>query len=166
MNSKQTISTESVGPVASRFETNRISVELSPDAVAMRAASLLLGVQLRGELTNREREFLDSVAGDHALVFLVHGEGYLHPQDVALFSADLIDATVRMGRDAVFSHRCDSGADENANRRVYTGLIGAADDRPLVLGMFVPEDLRENQAAADRFPGPVALAQDGDIYPL
>jgi len=152
MNSKQTISTDPITSRIGRFETNRTATDLSSDAVVMRTASMLLGVRLREGLTNREQEFLDSIAADNSLVFLVRGDKYLHPQDAELFPPDLIETTISMGADAVFSHRYEANcADGPHPCRVYTGLVGIPDHSPLVLGMFGPDDPFEKQAAGDQF---------------
>ncbi|HOZ07036.1 MAG TPA: hypothetical protein PLR32_03580 [candidate division Zixibacteria bacterium] len=127
-----------------RFESKRFPTAVSEESAVVRAASLLLGVEIRGWLSRSEQEYLDSLAPDNALTFLVRGDRYLHPEEVPLFPPDLIDAAVRQGRDAVFSHRCAAGAASGPGiSRVFTGVIEDRNGAPLVLGMLCPDSLTD-----------------------
>lgn len=152
MNASDTIAKRPPASRISRFESNRSPVASSPDSDILRAASLLLGIELRGWLSNREKEYLDTLAPKNALTFLVLGREYLHPQDLDLFPIDLIDAAIAQGGDAVFSQRCEHKSD-NATpvSRVFTGLIGDCAGKPLVLGMFGPDNREKKHAFAERF---------------
>lgn len=137
--------------VTHRFGSNHPPAA-SDDTATVRAASLLLGIELRGWLSTREKEYLDSLAPDNALAFLVLGSEYLHPAEISLFPIDLIDDTITLGGDAVFSHRF-SPADGRGNgqSRVCTGVIGAVHGKPLVLGMFGPDSPTDKHLLENRF---------------
>ena len=151
MNSIDTTTRRNITTGTNRFETD-VPVPTTDEAAVVRAASILLGIELRGWLANREREYLDSLAPDNAISFLVHGSQYLHPKEVELFPLDLVRAAIRQGGDAVFSHRCRSGAcDCPSACRVFTGMIGTALGQPLVLGMFGPDEPLDKKLLEDRF---------------
>ncbi len=138
--------------VTHRFGSNHPPAAASDDTATVRAASLLLGIELRGWLSTREKEYLDSLAPDNALTFLVLGSEYLHPAEISLFPVDLIDDTITLGGDAVFSHRF-SPADGRGNgqSRVCTGVVGAVNGKPLVLGMFGPDSPTDKHLLENRF---------------
>lgn len=145
-----------------RFESNRLTGFAEDDSAVVRAASLLVGLELRGWLSRREIEYLDSLAPDNALTFLVHGNRYLHPNDLPLFPLDLIDAAVNQGGDAVFSHRCESDCTCTPGVcRVFTGVIDDAHGEPLVLGMFGPDSPTEKVILADRFEQVISAFRKG-----
>jgi len=151
MNSKQTTLAPPTSRHVNRFGTNRSVPAPSCDAVTTRAASILLGLELRGRLTNREKDYLDSLAPDNGITFLVRGDSYLHPAEIELFPADVTEAAVSQGGDAYFSHHFEDRTGSGQTCRVYTGLIGEYDGTPLVLGMFGPDDPINRELLGDRF---------------
>ncbi len=135
-----------------RFESNRLSEIDQFDAEVVKAASLLLGIELRSWLSNRDRDHIDNLAPNNAIAFLVHGRTYLHPKEIELFPMDLIEAAINQGGDAIFSHRWESArTDGPTASRVYTGMIGYLDGEPLVLGMFGPDDPVDRTLLESRF---------------
>jgi hypothetical protein len=157
MNLTDTTPRRVISSAPNRFETDTTTPP-AEDAVVVKAASVLLGIELRGWLATREQEFLDSLAPNNAISFLVLGDRYLHPREVELFPLDLVRAAIRQGGDAVFSHRCQSGTcDCPTACRVFTGMVGSALGQPLVLGMFGPDEPINKQLLEDRFESVISI---------
>ncbi len=138
-----------IAPHANRFETNRRLPAETSEAIATRAAALLLGLELRRWLTNREKDYLDNLAPDNAITFLVRGGEYLHPAEIELFPAEIVDAALGQAGDSFFSHRFEDAGGRSC--RVYTGVIGPDSGNPIVLGMFGPDDPINRDLLSDRF---------------
>lgn len=152
MISKQLTASPEAETPAGRFETNRMVPAHSEDAGMAKAAALLFGAEMRGWLTAREMDYLDTLAPDNGIAFLVAGRKYLHPREVELFPLDLVEAAIGQGGDAVFSHRYESKRDCGPHAcRVYTGMIGYVSGEPLVLGMFGPDDPLDREILQDAF---------------
>lgn len=113
--------------------------------------ALLLGLHLRGRLCDREKEFLDLMAPERHLTFLLLGDKYLHPQDFALFPEDVTSGLTALGADAISYRRLrPDGGRESSPLGVHTARIGSCDGEALVLGMAGP-DLPLERAGNEQF---------------
>jgi hypothetical protein len=99
-----------VSRTASGTHLSRLAVITTEFSVVQKAnlaavESMLLGIVLRGWLADREKEFLDNLAPDRSITFLIRGRQYLHPEGIELFPSQLIETAIRQGGEAFFSHR-------------------------------------------------------------
>jgi hypothetical protein len=115
-------------------------------------ASMLLGLKLRGHLTDSEAEWLDMLAPDRWRTILVDGDDYLHPTGVTLLPRELINGDWQNQSDAVFSRRIapDPGS-TNGWHRLHTAVIRRDESRPMVLGFWGPEEKATDQSAQGHF---------------
>jgi hypothetical protein len=117
--------------------------------------TLLVGVALRGELCDAERELFDRFAAPNTLIFLVQDRTFVHPDHVEIVSLDQIEATFSAGDDAVFSHRQHLSDDlGRKTKMIRTARVGQTGKGALVLGMIGAE-LPELRAEHDRHFGSV-----------
>jgi hypothetical protein len=123
--------------------------------------SLLLGIHLRGWVTDREKEFLDSLAPDSSLTFLIRGKEYLQPEGVELFPFELIETAIQKGGDAVFTHRYQrTSHDASYHYTIYTAVIEGSTPNRLVLGFFGPDDRLRLPDTENRFHKLVTLFRE------
>ncbi|MDH4156970.1 MAG: hypothetical protein OEW00_06825 [candidate division Zixibacteria bacterium] len=124
---------------SSLFASQSASRPLSPGAQTAGIASLLLGLALRPHLTESEKSFLDQLAPDRCITFLVDNDRYLHPEDVPLFPLDLIKTTVDQCGQAICTHHYPDFRDRSTRYKVHTAVVNPGQDKPVVLGFFGPE---------------------------
>jgi hypothetical protein len=123
--------------------------------------ALLLGLRLRGWLTERERELLDSLAPERSTTFVIHGERYLHPEGLQLFPFELIEAAIHKGGDAIFTHRYRRDTNKASyHYTIYTAVINWPASPPLVLGFFGPDDQMKTPEVENRFHELVTLFRE------
>jgi len=113
--------------------------------------SMLLGIVLRGWLADREKEFLDNLAPDRSITFLIRGRQYLHPESIELFPSQLIETAIRQGGEAFFSHRYRPDRCKTDGYTIHTALINPAEPEPLVLGYLGPDSQLGQPEIQDRF---------------
>ncbi len=114
--------------------------------------SMLLGLKLRGRLTDSEAQWLDMLAPNNWLTVLADGDEYLHPAGVSLLPPELITGDWRHQPNAVFSRRLSPGREfSNHWYRIHTAVIRQESDRPLVLGFFGPEETDSDQSVQECF---------------
>ncbi len=114
--------------------------------------SLLFGLRYRGWLTDTEKEYLDGLATEHGIVFVVRGNYYLHPEDVALFPLDVIEGSIAQGGGAIFAHRYLPPHERRGRTyEIQTGVINPGRPEPLILGHFGPDSDTDRQAVGERF---------------
>jgi len=102
--------------------------------------SMLLGIRLRGWLADSEKKFLDNLAPDRSITFLILRDRYLHPEGVELFPYSLIETAVQEGGQAIFTHRYQPRSHDTSDRyTIYTAVIDPYQPKPLVLGFFGPD---------------------------
>jgi hypothetical protein len=141
----------------SGFLTSQPTAHVSRSAME----SLLLGIHLRGWVSDREKEFLDSLAPDSSLTFLIRGNEYLHPEGVELFPFELIETAIQKGGGAVFTHRYQRiSHDTNYHYTIYTAVIEDSTPNPLVLGFFGPDDCMRLPDTENRFHRLVTLFRE------
>jgi hypothetical protein len=112
---------------------------LSPGAQTAGIASLLLGLALRRHLTQSEKSFLDQLAPDRCITFLVDNDRYLHPEDVPLFPLDLIKSTVNQCGQAICTHHYPEFRDGSTRYKVHTAVVNPDQGKSIILGFFGPE---------------------------
>ncbi|MFQ5453477.1 MAG: hypothetical protein ACE5D6_04750 [Candidatus Zixiibacteriota bacterium] len=100
--------------------------------------SLLLRFQLYSCITASNKIFLDSLAPDNSLTFLIKDKCYIHPKDVELFSYDIIEPAINHGGEAVFSHYYNPDK-ANPNYKIFTSVINPQSKGKLILGFFGPD---------------------------
>lgn len=133
----------------SRFEDNRTAVS-EPGLAAV--PSMMLGLLLRGWLADSEKLFLDRIAPHKSISFLIHGNQYLHPEDVPLFPYELIETAIRQKTTAVFTHLfCPSTSRESHRYKIMTAVINPEADSPIVFGLFGPEPIISEPQVENRF---------------
>lgn len=114
----------------SRFVSAKASIHAAID-------SLMLGLRLRGWLTDDDKDLLDRLAAGNFLTFLVKGEKYLHPEGLDLFPLDLIRTARPEAVDALFKHHYQPEIDRHCGGYVvHSAFINEADAEPITLGMF------------------------------
>lgn len=130
-----------------------ITTEFSTAEKANFAAveSMLLGIVLRGWLADREKEFLDNLAPDRSITFLIRDRQYLHPEGIELFPSQLIETAIRQGGEAFFSHRYRPERCKTDGYTIHTALINPSQPEPLVLGYFGHDSQLGQPEIQDRF---------------
>lgn len=113
--------------------------------------SMLLGVALRGWLADNEKEFLDNLAPDRSITFLIRSKQYLHPEGIELFPSQLIETAIRQGGEAFFSHRYRPDKCKTDGYTIHTALINPSEPEPMVLGYFGPDSQLGQPENQDRF---------------
>jgi len=102
--------------------------------------SLLIGQCLRDWLTDSEKNFLDLLVGDTAILFLIKEGKFLHPEDVELFNMELIETALRESSEAFFCHRLDpKNKTDKHHYKIHTARINISGQSELVVGMLCPE---------------------------
>jgi len=123
--------------------TERLPAAYNVTAESSRAAieSLLIGQCLRDWLTDSEKNFLDFLVPQDALLFIIKEGHFLHPEDTELFPLELIETALNEGGEAFFSHRLHTNSDTTNNHyRVHTAHIQSTHGEPLILGMLCPDN--------------------------
>jgi hypothetical protein len=102
--------------------------------------SLVLGLRLRGYLTQDERSQLDRLALSEQKVFLVRGDRVLHPADGTPFPLEHVAATPGQDTVALFSHRyhVDQG-DHGHAYKIQTAVLNPGQPDAFLFGWFGPE---------------------------
>ena len=113
--------------------------------------SMLLGIVLRGWLADSEKEFLENLAPDRSITFLIRGRQYLHPEGIELFPSQLIETAIGQGGEAFFSHRYRPEKCKTDGYTIHTALINPSEPEPLVLGYFGPDSQLDRPEIQDRF---------------
>ena len=114
----------------SRFVSAGHSVHTAIDA-------LMLGLRLRGWLTDSDKELLDRLAADNYLTFLIKGQKYLHPEGLDLFPLDLIQTARPEASGALFRHHYQPKSDPHCGGYViHSAYISESEMEPITLGMF------------------------------
>jgi hypothetical protein len=114
----------------SRFASAKASVHAAID-------SLMLGLRLRGWLTDDDKELLDRLAAGNYLTFLIKGEKYLHPEGLDLFPLDLIQTARPEAAGALFKHHYQPKTDRHCGGYVvHSAFINEEGSEPITLGMF------------------------------
>jgi hypothetical protein len=144
------------------FSESGLLISQPTDHISRSAVeSLLLGIHLRGWVTDRDKEFLDSLAPDSSLSFLIRGNEYLHPEGVELFPFELIESAIQKGGDAVFTHRYQrTSHDTNYHYTIYTAVIDGSLPTSLILGFFGPDDCLRLPDTENRFHKLVTLFRE------
>lgn len=119
-------------------------------------AGLMLGMQLRESLSERDRIQLDKLAPPDRSVFLVHRDRFVHPLGFDTFPLAFISGCV--GEQAFFSHRfCPGGERNEQASTIQTAVLNPGEPDSLLFGWFGPEmtspegnwDHRFSQLVAD-----------------
>lgn len=101
-------------------------------------AGLMLGMQLRKGLSERDRILLDKLAPPDRSVFLVNCDRFVHPEQFDTFPLDVIGGGA--GEQAFFSHRfCPGGELSGQATAIQTAVLNPGDPNPLLFGWFGPE---------------------------
>jgi len=133
----------------SRFGDNRTAVS-EPGLAAV--PSMMLGLLLRGWLADSEKLFLDRLAPHKSITFLIHGNQYLHPEDVPLFPYELIETAIRQKTTAIFTHLfCPTTSRDTHRYKIMTAVINPEADSPIVFGLFGPEPIISEPQIENRF---------------
>ncbi len=117
-----------------------------------RLPSLVLGLRLRGYLTEDDRSQLDRLAPSEQRVFLVRGDRVLHPADGTPFPLEHVAATPGQDAVALFSHRYrgDQG-DHGHAYKIQTAVLNPGQSEPLLFGWFGPEPDPLERGSDNRF---------------
>jgi hypothetical protein len=114
--------------------------------------NLLINLELHGRLSSRDIEFLDGIAPDGFITFLIHGERYVHPEDLNLFPIEVIRTTLICSEDTHFTHRYHSDNGSGAgSSAIHTGRVTEIGGQPLIVGMVGPESLGRRSDIHNRF---------------
>ena len=121
------------------------------------AISLLLALELRGRLGDRDRELLDRVAPDGHIAFVVHEGRFVHPEDVELFPLEVIEPAFAHQGQALFAHHWQDATGRDRRRcTIHTAVIETVGGASFVLGFLGPDRGSDAQRASDRYGGMVA----------
>jgi len=124
----------------------------SDEATRTGLETLLLGLQLRGWLSDWDREFLDCLSFDNSITFLVHGNTYLHPDGVTLFPLEILQSGPEVGGDAFFTQRHRSVDVEGVRAKaIQSARIGEIKGEPLILGMVGVDSTAHRAQHESRF---------------
>lgn len=125
--------------------------------------ALLLGLHLRGRLCDREKDWLDRMAPERHLTFLLLGDQYLHPQNFDLFPEDVTSGLTALGAEAISYARLRPEGDNRVSPLgVHTSRIGSYDDQALVLGIAGPDTPHLRAESDHRFARLVDLARQAE----
>ena len=129
-----------------------------------RSISLLISLTLNGRLTDRDREWLDSLASDEAICFLIHGDRYLHPEDTPLFPIELIESSMLPCGTSVFSQRFRTKDSPNlSTHRILSTVIGRIDGLPIRFGLFGRENLMADKGIELAFSDSVVALREAAV---
>ncbi len=112
------------------------------DAEALQAGiqSLLLGLRLRGWLTNSEKRLLDLLAPENWTTFMCRDGRYLHPEGLDSLPMELADVPLSAGNAAIFTHRYGPSPQSHFDcQRIHAALLNPEKRPATVLGMFGSE---------------------------
>ncbi|UCC44683.1 MAG: hypothetical protein JSU65_01780 [Candidatus Zixiibacteriota bacterium] len=102
--------------------------------------SILLGLRLRGWLTESENNLLGLLTCDGSTSFLYYDGKYLQPSGANRFSMEPIKTALSTGSAAIFSHREKSGNLPGGDPfRIHAAIIDPEMVKPIVLGLATPE---------------------------
>jgi hypothetical protein len=94
---------------------------LNGEFISAGIESLLIGQCLRDWLTDSEKNFLDLLVCDFAILFLIKEGKFLHPEGVELFNLELIETALRERGEAFFCHRLNlKNNSEKYHYKVHT----------------------------------------------
>ncbi|MFH2049871.1 MAG: hypothetical protein ABIJ12_10545 [bacterium] len=125
---------------------------ISGKGIMAAASSLLLNLRLHNWLTGNEKDFLDNLATENDLVFLIKGDKYFHPEELELFQAETIQSCCNSKNDAVFSQKYTArNSEENRIYRIRTAFIDSIDGENLILGQFGLDLVSEKEEKDYRF---------------
>lgn len=124
-----------------------------PDPQARTAVeSLLLALRFRNWLGDSEKDFLDLLAPEHSVTFLIHNREYLHPEGVSLFPMELIETALNGGGQAIFTHRYQpQRSSDHDCYKVHTARFSPLDGDEWILGTLGPDSLYGGPSSEDRF---------------
>ncbi len=158
--SKRVVTPESVINPQLRFddEPEQIPFDLKKEniisgkGIVAGASSLLLSLRLHNWLTNNEKAFLDNLASEKDLVFLIKGDKYFHPEELEIFPAETIQSCSNGKDEAVFSQKYTSeNSNGNQTFRIRTASIDSINGDKLILGQFGPDLISEKEDKDSRF---------------
>ncbi len=101
---------------------------------------MLMRLLLNGWITDKEKVFLDTVAPEDCLTFLIRGETYLHPEDLELFPFEVIETTTLHGGEAIFSHHYQPSQMKTPSQqyRIFSAAVNPGESEKIILGFFGP----------------------------
>lgn len=123
---------------------------LTPNAAIAGMSSLLIGLGARQWLTDHEKDFLDQLAPQLCISFLIHGDEYVHPEGVELFSPEQLDACM-LSSGAVFSQQHRLSRLQSHACQVHTAYIGDLNGRSVTFGIAGPDNADTYGNIGDRF---------------
>lgn len=133
------------------FDLKKESI-ISGKGIVAAASSLLLNIRLHNWLTNNEKDFLDNLASEKDLVFLIKGNKYFHPEELELFPAETIQSCCNGKDEAVFSQKYTSkNSDGNKIFRIRTACIDSINGDTLILGQFGPDRISDKEKKDNHF---------------
>jgi hypothetical protein len=112
--------------------------------------SLLIGVTVRGWLTDHEKELLDALVPSSCICFLHYDGHYLHPESVPMLSPEQLECSY-LQDNAVYSHRQRLNSGRFSNSRVHAVRIGEFGGNQLTFGMIGSDHGELFDHAADNF---------------
>lgn len=110
--------------------------------------SVLIGLRLQGQMTDRDRQVLDDLAGDDALIFLIHQDRYVHPEGVEMFPATIVETTLAQASGAIFTQQYRT---DNSIWLIHSAVINSGEVDPLVVGYFGQKEAMSKPSVANRF---------------
>ncbi len=131
---------------------------MSDDAIMAGVIDLMVGVSMRGWLTDHEMNFLDNLGMERGATFLIRDGQYLHPNEVELFPMEIIKASIRQGGDAIFSHRLTEPKTKTTH--VHTAIVSDSSTHTDILGFIGPDELLPTKKTEDWFCHLVELFRD------
>ena len=95
---------------------------------------------LNGWITDKGKVFLDSLAPEDCLTFLIDGKNYIHPEGLELFPFEVIETTTLHGGEAIFSHhyKPECTKDSYHQYRIFSAIINPHESDSIILGLFGP----------------------------
>ncbi len=101
---------------------------------------LVARLLLNGWITDKGKVFLDSLAPEDCLTFLIDGKNYIHPEGLELFPFEVIETTTLHGGEAIFSHhyKPESTKDSYHQYRIFSAVINPHESKSIILGLFGP----------------------------
>jgi len=125
---------------------------ISGKGIVAAASSLLLNLRMHNWLTDNEKDFLDNLASEKDLIFLIKGDKYYHPEDLELFPAETINSCCMGKGEAVFSQKYNTtNSDGNQTYRIRTACIDNIDGEILILGQFGPDLISDKEDKDNHF---------------
>ena len=114
--------------------------------------SLLLGLNLRGWLTDSEKRLLDLLTAANCTTFICHDGHYVHPDNFDLFPVELIDTSPAAGSTAIFSQRFHPPQQSHPKcYRIHTAALDPRENPATILGMYGTEIETQEQESAHHF---------------